>query len=110
MAILTMGHSKQHSREHIMSQIPHIMHEFLQEFLPEDTVRIPGDVPNSMLDPEDYLESIHPFASKVQHCLHEYHTDNKTRFLAATYIPENTSISWPTPTTPVIIIILLMNA
>ena len=80
MAILTMGDSKQHSREHIM-------HEFLQEPPPEDTVRILGDVPNSILDPKDYLSSIHLFASKVKQCLHEYHTDNKTSFLAANIYP-----------------------
>lgn len=67
-----MGDSKQQIREHIMTQIPHIILEYLQELHSEDAVRILGDVPNSVLDPKDYLESIHPFASKVQHCLREY--------------------------------------
>ena len=82
-----MGDSEQQISEHILAQIPHIMHEFLQELHSEDAVRILGDVPNSILNPEAYLESIHPFASKLQHCIQEYHTDYKTCFLAANIYP-----------------------
>ena len=82
-----MGDSKQQIREHIMTQIPHIMLQFLQELHSEDAVRILGDVPNSVLDPKDYLESIHPFASKVQHCLREYRPDYETRFVAVNVYP-----------------------
>lgn len=82
-----MGDSKQQIREHIMTQIPHIMLQFLQELHSEDAVRILGDVPNSVLDPKDYLESIHPFAAKVQHCLREYRPDYETRFVAVNVYP-----------------------
>ena len=82
-----MEDSKQHIREHIMTQIPRIMHVFLQELHSNCVVRILGDVPNSILDPKDYLKSVHPYASKVQQCLHEYHPNNKTCFLAASIYP-----------------------
>lgn len=45
-------------------------------------MRVLGDTPNSILDPEDYLESIRPFALEVQEYLQKYHPDNKTNFIA----------------------------
>ena len=117
-----MGDSKQRIREHIMTQIPHIMHEFLQELPPENAFRIFGDVPNSVLNPEDYLESIRPFASKVQHCPHDYHADNRTCFVAANIYPgkhsyfvvdlDNTSYNYDTAhecMTPVPVYILHLS-
>lgn len=82
-----MWDSKQQTREHIITQIPQIMLKFLQGLHSEDAVRLLGDVPNSVLDPNHYLESIRPFASKVQHCLHEYHADYETRFVAVNIYP-----------------------
>ena len=70
-----------------MAQIPRIMFEFLQELHSEDAVRILGDIPNSVLDPRDYLESIRPFVLKVQHCLREYRAGCETRFVAANVYP-----------------------
>ena len=82
-----MEDPKQQIREQIMTQIPHIMFEFLQKLHPKDAVRILGDVPNSVLDSKHYLESIHPFASKVQHCLQKDHADYETRFVAVNIYP-----------------------
>ena len=82
-----MGDSKQLNREHIMTQIPHIILEFLQGLHSEGAVRILGDVPTGVLDSKDYLESIRPFASKVQHCLREYRADYLTRFVAVNIYP-----------------------
>lgn len=76
-----MDDSTQQSRDHIMRQIQGVLFEFLRDN-GSGTMRILGDTPNSILDPKDYLESIRPFASKVQDCLHEYHANNETRFVA----------------------------
>ncbi|OJJ95247.1 hypothetical protein ASPACDRAFT_47991 [Aspergillus aculeatus ATCC 16872] len=47
-------------------------------------MRILGDTPKIILDPEDYLGSIRPFATQVQDCLHEYSADNETCFVTVT--------------------------
>ncbi|KAL6229864.1 hypothetical protein BDW75DRAFT_224151 [Aspergillus navahoensis] len=82
-----MEDSKQQIREYILTEIPHIMRQFLQELPSDCAIRIVGDTPNSVLDPEDYLTSIYPFVSKVQHCLREYRSDNKALFVAVKIIP-----------------------
>ncbi|BDD59386.1 hypothetical protein MPDQ_003043 [Monascus purpureus] len=76
-----MGDSTQQIRDHIMRQISEILPEFLRN-VDSSAIRILGDTPNSILDPEDYLGSISPFALKVQDCLHEFDEDNRTCFVA----------------------------
>lgn len=80
---LTMDDSTQQIRSHVMGQIQGILFE-----LPPDvivgTMRILGDTPNSILDPNNYLESIRPFAWEVQDGLHQYDRNNTTHFLAVT--------------------------
>ncbi|GIK06760.1 hypothetical protein Aspvir_002411 [Aspergillus viridinutans] len=78
-------------RGHILTQIPSIMHEFLRQLDSNGAVRIVGDAPNSILNPKDYFESIHPFASKVQHCVRRYCADYTTRFVAVNIYPEKHS-------------------
>ena len=78
---LTMEDSTQQVRDHIIRQIRVVLFEFLRD-VGSGTMRILGDTPNSILDPEDYLESIRPFASTVQKCLHEYYIQNETCFVA----------------------------
>lgn len=82
-----MEDSKQQIREHIMTQIPRVMLEFLQKLQSDGAIRILGDVPNSALSPEEYLESINPFVLKVQRCLQEYRKENKTYFIAVNIYP-----------------------
>ncbi|KAJ5796901.1 uncharacterized protein N7518_005441 [Penicillium psychrosexuale] len=81
-----MDDSTQHVRSHVIGQIREILFD-----LPPDvvtgTMRILGDTPNSILDPNNYLESIRPFASEVQDGLHQYNRNNTTRFLAVTIYP-----------------------
>lgn len=60
------------------------------ELLPDvvaETMRILGDTPNSILDPNNYLESIRAFAWEVQDCLNQYDRNNTTRFLAVEITP-----------------------
>lgn len=45
-------------------------------------MRIIGDIPNSILDPEDYFKSIRPFVSETEEYLQKSHPDNKTRLVA----------------------------
>lgn len=81
-----MDDSIQQIRSHIMGQIRGILFELLPDVV-AGTMRILGDTPNSILDPNDYLESIHPFAWEVQDGLHQYDRNNTTRFLAVTITP-----------------------
>lgn len=76
-----MDDSTQRIREHIIRQIRVVLSE-VPPNVGSNTIRILGDTPNSILDPEDYLESIRPFISETEQCLQEYHPDNKTRFVA----------------------------
>ncbi|PLN86097.1 hypothetical protein BDW42DRAFT_107950 [Aspergillus taichungensis] len=78
---LIMDDSIQQIRNHIMRQIQRVLFEFLRDIGP-DTMRVLGDIPNSILDPKDYLGSIRPFASKDQDCPHESHASHETRFIA----------------------------
>ncbi|RDW58551.1 uncharacterized protein DSM5745_11242 [Aspergillus mulundensis] len=82
-----MERSKQEYRERILAQITEVISEALHELDSHRAVRILGDTPNSILDAEDYLASIHPFVSTVQQCLQQNNADNKSRFLAASIYP-----------------------
>ncbi|KAL4913076.1 hypothetical protein BDW62DRAFT_214517 [Aspergillus aurantiobrunneus] len=73
--------------EHIISQIPRVILGYLQELHSDDAVRILGDTPNGVLDPHELFKSIHPFVSKVQHCVRGYRTDYDTRFVAVNICP-----------------------
>ena len=81
-----MDDSTQRIREHIIRQIRVVLSE-VPPNVGSNTIRILGDTPNSILNPEDYLESIRPFALEVQDCLDEYHTNNTTRFVAVAIYP-----------------------
>ncbi|PYI33240.1 hypothetical protein BP00DRAFT_323545, partial [Aspergillus indologenus CBS 114.80] len=73
-------------RDRILRQIRGVLFDFLGT-IGSGTMRILGDTPNSILDPEDYLISIHPFATQVQDCLHEYNAHNETCFVAVNIYP-----------------------
>ncbi|KAJ5945150.1 hypothetical protein N7516_005318 [Penicillium verrucosum] len=81
-----MDDSTQQIRSHVMGQIRGILFELPPEVV-AGTMRILGDTPNSILDPNNYLKSIRPFAWKVQDGLHQYDKNNTTRFLAVTIYP-----------------------
>ena len=81
-----MDDSTQQIRSHVMGHIRGILFELPLDVIAR-TMRILGDIPNSILDPNNYLESIRPFASKVQDCLHQYDRNNTTCFLAVTIYP-----------------------
>lgn len=85
-----MDDSIQQIRNRILGQIREVLFE-----LPEDdvtgTMRILGVTRNRILDPNDYLESIRPFALEVQDSLHARHGNNTTRLLAITIHPDKHS-------------------
>lgn len=76
-----MGNSTKQIREHIIRQIQVVLSESLQD-VGSGTMRILGDIPNSILDPEDYLKSIHPFVSEIKEYLQKLHLENKTCLVA----------------------------
>lgn len=53
-----MEDSKQQIRERIISHIPNLIQDLL-ETVDSTPIQIPGDTPNSVLDPGDYLRSTH---------------------------------------------------
>ncbi|CAG8271477.1 unnamed protein product [Penicillium salamii] len=77
-------------RSHVMGHIRGILFELPSDVV-RGTIRILGDTPNSILDPNNYLESIRPFALEVQDGLHQYDRNNTTRFLAVTVYPRKHS-------------------
>lgn len=81
-----MDESKQRMREHIMSQIPETISNFL-DGVGSTPIRILGDTPNSALDPEEYLESVRPFVSKVEESIRQHRPDAETRFVAVNIYP-----------------------
>lgn len=81
-----MEESKQQTRERILSQIPETINNFL-DTVDSTAIRILGDTPNSVLDPEEYLESVRPFVSKVEESIHQHRPDAQTRFLAFSIYP-----------------------
>ncbi|CAG8208716.1 unnamed protein product [Penicillium olsonii] len=85
-----MDDSIQQIRNRILGQIREVLFE-----LPEDdvtrTMRILGDTPTRILDPNDYLESIRPFTLEVQNSLCARHGNNTTRLLAVTIHPDKHS-------------------
>ncbi|PLB43289.1 hypothetical protein P170DRAFT_514546 [Aspergillus steynii IBT 23096] len=82
-----MKGSRQQVREHIMAQTPRVIFESLHDLPSDGAARILVDTPNSVLNPQDYLESIHPFALTVQHSLHGYRSHHETRFVAVNIYP-----------------------
>ena len=66
-----MDNSTKQIREHIIRQIQVVLSESLPD-VGSGTMRILGDIPNSILDPEDYLKSIHPFLSEIEEYLQKY--------------------------------------
>ncbi|PWY88019.1 hypothetical protein BO94DRAFT_61290 [Aspergillus sclerotioniger CBS 115572] len=85
-----MDNTIQPVREHIIRQIRVVLSEFLPD-VGSGTLRILGVTPNSLLDPEDYVESIRPFVSETEQYLQKYHPDNETRFIAAKIVRGKTS-------------------
>ncbi|KNG79991.1 hypothetical protein ANOM_011916 [Aspergillus nomiae NRRL 13137] len=80
-----MNGSTQEIRGYIIRQIRVVLSKFLQDVnVGSATIRILGDTPTSILDPEDYLASIYPFVSETEECLKKHHPDNTTRFIATT--------------------------
>ncbi|GKZ28679.1 hypothetical protein AbraIFM66950_011115 [Aspergillus brasiliensis] len=77
-----MDDSTHQIRERIIRQIRAVLSEFPPD-VGSSTIRILGDTPNSILDPQDYLKSIRPFVSETEECLKKIHPDNETRFVAA---------------------------
>ncbi|RAK85988.1 hypothetical protein BO79DRAFT_289501 [Aspergillus costaricaensis CBS 115574] len=77
-----MDDSTKQLRERILRQIRVVLSQ-----LPPDvgsgTIRILGDTPNSILDPEDFLGSIRPFVTETEESLRKFHPGNETRFVAA---------------------------
>lgn len=72
--------------QHILRQIPDIIQTFLQN-TDSMAIRILGDTPNSLLDPEDYLGSIRVFVSTVEIPLCQFRPDSHALFLAAKIFP-----------------------
>lgn len=69
-----MEEPKQRMREHIMGQIPDTINNFL-DGTDSTPIRILGDTPNGVLDPEGYLESVRPFISEVEESIRQRRTD-----------------------------------
>lgn len=87
IVVLTMDEeSKQRMREHIMGEISDTINNFL-EGVGSTAIRILGDTPTGVLDPEGYLESVRPFVSKVEESIHQQRPDTQTRFLAFNVYP-----------------------
>lgn len=85
-----MDDSIQQIRNRILGQIREVLFE-----LPEDdvtgTMRILGDTPTRILDPNDFLESIRPFTLEVQNSLCACHGNKITRLLAVSIHPDKHS-------------------
>lgn len=77
-------------RNHILGQIREVLFELPEEDV-TGTMRILGVTSNRVLDPNDYLESIRPFALEVQDGLRARHGSNTTRLLAVTIHPDKHS-------------------
>lgn len=76
-----MGDSTKQIHDRIIRQIQVLLSEFLPD-VGSGTIRILGDTPNSLLDPEDYLKSIRPFISETEEYLWKLYPDNKTSLFA----------------------------
>ncbi|PYH68253.1 uncharacterized protein BO88DRAFT_305841, partial [Aspergillus vadensis CBS 113365] len=77
-------------RTHILHQISTIIPSTLPPELTNtdtntrtSTIRILGDIPNSILNPTDYLSSMYPFMSETSKSLQQLRPNNQTLFIAA---------------------------
>ncbi|GLB06178.1 hypothetical protein AtubIFM57258_001475 [Aspergillus tubingensis] len=90
-----MNNSTHETRTHILHQISTIIPSTLSPQLTSNTntstststrtstIRILGDIPNSILNPTDYLSSIYPFITETSKSLQQLHPNNQTLFIAA---------------------------
>ncbi|KAJ5571705.1 hypothetical protein N7535_005365 [Penicillium sp. DV-2018c] len=85
-----MDDSIQQFRNRILDQIREVLFE-LPEYEVTGTMRILGDTSNRILDPNNYLESIRPYALAVKDSLCARHRNNTTRLLAVTIHPDKHS-------------------
>lgn len=84
--------SKQKFHQSIIAQIPDSIKNLFDTLGCSTPARILDDTPNSLLDPNDYLASIHPFVSRIEDSLNEYHPNVQMRFLAVTIYPGRHSV------------------
>lgn len=78
-----MDNSTQKTRQRILHQIGVIFPILPPPEITSSTIRILGDIPNSILNPSNYLESIHPFISATEESLKNLHPNSKTLLIAA---------------------------
>lgn len=101
------------------SRVESVIQSFLNEGDVSSPIRIIGDAPTKILDPEDHFKSVRVLITVLEEAIHKFRPDIQTRFLAACISPvrhtyfvvnlNNTQYDWTTAhhnTTPIPVYVL----